>query len=608
MDNNKIGEFIASLRKEKGLTQQELGNKLFVTDKAVSKWERGLGFPDITILEKLADELDVEVSELLSGERGKKKRINIQVEIDKAIALIEENRKKKKESLKKKIKIICITLLSVLVIIFLALSIRYKCYHPSIIKKGSNNYEIGLFGISNLEKDGLDEFISIMSKTKETKNLSSNISGFNIELTKKGNIKRIGISINYFDDDYNYAGHGYYRYKDKNLEFDFERKEDCKTVSDCEINRKLDKEYSKSLNIQYISSQLKRIPFKQQIALSNLNYYGVSIKYNHKYNKNTNIFDMRDSKKVKALNWDDYKSGKGGNIEPGIYSVISFGDGISTLGDEVYEYVFDNVDGDIKRNGFTMETDYYISDKNNLYFTRDYGNNWINTDLDSTKIKETLNFYRDISLRNGSWFISPNELVPIAYFYGEIPKLKISNDNGMTWSEEIFDINEIVGEYKPITHRIVGFNDQNFGYVALGTDWTMGSGELKIAYLTKNSGKSWEKITMPEPGTSKTLMDFIMFDENHGVVFLKNNENQQFPYMYVTTNKGTTWKSVEYMNQIPDEVTYINSIDFIKRENDNFILTLGQSDSSTKKINLKSQDFENWKYDLTYTTSIHTVG
>lgn len=42
MDNNKIGKYIASLRKEKKLTQAELGNKLFVTDKAVSKWERGI--------------------------------------------------------------------------------------------------------------------------------------------------------------------------------------------------------------------------------------------------------------------------------------------------------------------------------------------------------------------------------------------------------------------------------------------------------------------------------------------------------------------------------------------------------------------------------------
>ena len=54
MDNQKLGIFITELRKEKGLTQAQLAQKLNVTDKAVSKWERGVGFPDIKLLEPLA--------------------------------------------------------------------------------------------------------------------------------------------------------------------------------------------------------------------------------------------------------------------------------------------------------------------------------------------------------------------------------------------------------------------------------------------------------------------------------------------------------------------------------------------------------------------------
>ncbi|TJX43256.1 helix-turn-helix transcriptional regulator, partial [Soehngenia saccharolytica] len=59
MDNQKLGIFITELRKEKGLTQAQLAQKLNVTDKAVSKWERGVGFPDIKLLEPLADVLDI---------------------------------------------------------------------------------------------------------------------------------------------------------------------------------------------------------------------------------------------------------------------------------------------------------------------------------------------------------------------------------------------------------------------------------------------------------------------------------------------------------------------------------------------------------------------
>ena len=607
MDNNKIGKFIASLRKEKGLTQQELGERLFVTDKAVSKWERGLSLPDIKILEKLALELNVDVSEILFGERGKNKKINIQEEIDKAIAIIEENRIQKKNETKIKVKKISITTISIFIIMFLVLIIRYKYYHPLIIKQGNNHYEIGIFGTSNLEKDGLDEFISIMSKTEEVKNLNSNIAFLSIKLNKKGNIKRIDMIVNYFDNDNNYVGNGYYNYKDKNLEFGYERKEDCKTVSDCTINKMLVREYLKSLNIKYLSNQIKKIPFKEQIKLSNLRFYEVSIQSNQKFSEVTNVFDMRDNKKIKALTLDDYKAGKGGTITPGIYLVITLSDGSSVTADEMYKYIFDNVDGDIKRIDYTMETDYYINGKNQLLFTRDYGNNWIETDLSSDQVKETLNFYRDISLQNSSWFISVNELIPIAYFYGEQPKLKISTDNGITWSEKNFDIinNDM---YKDITHRIVGFNDQNFGYVALGTDWTMGSGEFKKAYLTKNSGKDWESIDLPENCTNKTLIDFIMYDENNGIVLLNNNQENEFPYMYITKDKGNYWEKVEYAHKIPKEVVYISNIDFIEKKDNEYIITLSQGDSSTTKVKLISSDLINWTYASTFTSNIHTVG
>ena len=69
MDAKKFGMFIATLRKEKNMTQVDLAKKLQVTDKAVSKWERGLGFPDINSIEPLADALGVSVLEIMRSER-----------------------------------------------------------------------------------------------------------------------------------------------------------------------------------------------------------------------------------------------------------------------------------------------------------------------------------------------------------------------------------------------------------------------------------------------------------------------------------------------------------------------------------------------------------
>ena len=67
MNYDNIGKFIQERRKAKGLTQKELANKLGVTDKAVSKWETGLGCPDVSILEILSKELDCSILELLKG-------------------------------------------------------------------------------------------------------------------------------------------------------------------------------------------------------------------------------------------------------------------------------------------------------------------------------------------------------------------------------------------------------------------------------------------------------------------------------------------------------------------------------------------------------------
>lgn len=69
MDNYKIGEFIATQRKTKGLNQRQLADKLQVTDKAVSRWETGKGMPETSLLQPLAKELGITVSELLNGER-----------------------------------------------------------------------------------------------------------------------------------------------------------------------------------------------------------------------------------------------------------------------------------------------------------------------------------------------------------------------------------------------------------------------------------------------------------------------------------------------------------------------------------------------------------
>ena len=85
MDTERFAAFITQLRKERGLTQKELADRLNVTDKAVSKWETGKGFPDLKLLEPLAWELGVSLVELMQGRRQEADTLTV-AEADAAVS------------------------------------------------------------------------------------------------------------------------------------------------------------------------------------------------------------------------------------------------------------------------------------------------------------------------------------------------------------------------------------------------------------------------------------------------------------------------------------------------------------------------------------------
>ena len=109
MDQNKSGKFIAKLRKEKNMTQEQLAEKMGVSINAVSKWERGLSFPDVSLYKKLCKELDINIEELINGEKDKSEEAK-----EKAIiSTIKETDKIKKNS--KKLLIVLSTIFVIIV-------------------------------------------------------------------------------------------------------------------------------------------------------------------------------------------------------------------------------------------------------------------------------------------------------------------------------------------------------------------------------------------------------------------------------------------------------------------------------------------------------------
>ena len=109
MDQIKIGKFIAEERKTKQYTQRELADKLSISDKTISKWERGNGFPEVSLLLPLCNELEITVNELLSGERLQEMDYKKKAE-ENMVNLVKEAQESKK-------KIIMSAMVAVLVIV-----------------------------------------------------------------------------------------------------------------------------------------------------------------------------------------------------------------------------------------------------------------------------------------------------------------------------------------------------------------------------------------------------------------------------------------------------------------------------------------------------------
>ena len=130
MNQQKIGEFIKDKRKEKGLTQKELADKLGITNQAISKWERGKNCPDISFLKDLCKILDININELLSGKElekvSKEESEDILVETVKTYTDIEKKKNK---------KLLILTILLLIFYVFLVIAM-YLTYNQLNKKDG----------------------------------------------------------------------------------------------------------------------------------------------------------------------------------------------------------------------------------------------------------------------------------------------------------------------------------------------------------------------------------------------------------------------------------------------------------------------------------------
>lgn len=153
MNQEKIGKFIAECRKKKKITQEQLSEKLGISDRAISKWERGLNLPDSSLMIELCNILDITVNELLTGEVIKKENYMKKAE-ENLINLKQLEERNNKKLLMMEVVIGCTCSLTFLIIIFVTCFAQISLIPRTIlIITAIIVFGIGIFFAMKLERE-----------------------------------------------------------------------------------------------------------------------------------------------------------------------------------------------------------------------------------------------------------------------------------------------------------------------------------------------------------------------------------------------------------------------------------------------------------------------
>ena len=453
----------------------------------------------------------------------------------------------------------------------------------------TGTYNITLGGFSQIEK-------SIRKCANLPEKLDINY--FNAAISEDCNIKNFTLGINGFDSNNNFKGSYSFIYSGSNKALNYTMTKPSESMI-----------YNKNYDISYLDSEIKRLPLKSQISKLHFPQYVISFQSDTKLSAGDPVIDGSTGKNFPVLSFSDYKKCIGGKSDGHTAVIFTLYDGVSLISKNKICYKCKPADSSslYGNRNFTMQCDYMISN-NKLSFTRDYGETWIPSGLSKDQLSSTLNFYRSSSLPEGSYFVSKDTGIPIAFFYDSFCELMISKNNGRTWSSAPIEVDSYE---KDITKRFIGFTDKNDGYAALGTDWTMGTGEEKFCYLTSDGGKTWVQKDLPLSGTSNTLSGICFSDKNNGIVSLKSpSGSDSWPTLYCTQDGASYWTEINIpWKSLPSDVDYLSKIDSLTYQDGIFTIVLGQGSDSAKKAAFKSSSLSGtWSLVKTYTSVTHTQG
>lgn len=493
-----------------------------------------------------------------------------------------------------------IILAILLIFAAVCMAVVYMRYHPGTIHQGNNRYSIGNYSI---EKLGLSPIDKIIGKAEGMEG-KYDIAYFEASVDQKGNVETFKVSVNAYIND-EYAGTARLDYSNHQLTY---------TAPEITTNM-LVYEYDENASYAYLNDCFKKIPLKEQIAQAGLERNVVRYQPKTQLEEGTPIYDGRSSTDFAVLSEEEYQAGNAGISDGNTNVVIRLYNGTGLVTGTQYLYVFQPADESTAvGNDFVyMEGDYVIN-HGIMKVTRNFGKDWINVDITAEQIEESLAFSPDqMSFMPESIFISGDETLPIALLCGTSPKIKLLSRGSSEWKTITLPEpeNQMLIEYrKGFTNRAIGFVIPEIGYCALGTDWSMGSGEAKLIYFTHDGGNTWTESAFPLQNSSTTLVDMNMADENTAVVSVMKRGTDAYPTIYLTTDGGTSWEVTEIsFAGLGIEIQYLGDIIDFTSENGVFSITFGQENDGTRTATYESSDNgKSWTLSGTGKATVHTVG
>lgn len=432
------------------------------------------------------------------------------------------------------------------------------------------------------------------------------VAYFDSKINKKTCIESFQFTLNGYDAEGNYQG----RYS-----FLYSGDDSILTYLPPEEYAPYEIQYNANEEVLYLDGQIKRLPLQEQIKKLDFKQYVLTYRGSIKLEEGLPIIDGSKGQGIPVMTMKDYEAKMGGAGDGHTAVVIMLSDGQGMTGSNIIRYscVPNETEQLLGDRNFTMQYDYYINNEE-LFFTRDYGETWEKAGISKDELAETLAFYgRSLTIPVDSYYLDGKTDGLIALFMGKEPILYISRDNGGSWDKHPLQINwkdYAIDGPKDITRRIVGFSSAQDGYAAIGTDWSMGTGEAKTSYFTHDGGLTFEEKELPEAGSSNTLTDMYFMDGSIGVLTLKSISDD-VPTLYYTMDGADTWKIMDlpWEDMMADGIDRIQRIDSLTYENGIYTLILQQEEDSHIRVSFTGDELEGtWHYMEQSTAVIHTVG